>query len=172
MELNSLRNINVRQERTMIKHIEKELRNVLTVQQGSTARVKGMTIQQMTVQLVFIVSIELTTALLMMVSQALFAPKVIIVHEEQMLPSRVKKVPMDQLNSLALKQNVRDVNQENFVQKTGLMKPLETAQQVSSVDVMLQSMNQLTVSLVTFAGLDITVPAAQPFQSLVPQEHL
>lgn len=59
----------------MIKHIEKELRNVLTVQQGSTARVKGMTIQQMTVQLVFIVSIELTTALLMMVSQALFAPK-------------------------------------------------------------------------------------------------
>lgn len=172
MELNSLRNINVRQERTMIKHIEKELRNVLTVQQGSTARVKGMTIQQMTVQLVFIVSIELTTALLMMVSQALFAPKVFIVHEEQMLPSRVKKVPMGQLNSLALKQNVRDVNQENFVQKTGLMKPLETAQQVSSVDVMLQSMNQLTVSLVTFAGLDITVPAAQPFQSLVPQEHL
>lgn len=66
-----------------------------------------------------------------------------------MLPSRVKKVPMDQLNSLALKQNVRDVNQENFVQKTGLMKPLETAQQVSSVDVMLQSMNQLTVSLVS-----------------------
>ena len=59
----------------MIKHIEKELRNVLTVQQGSTARVKGMTIQQMTVQLVFIVSIELTTALLMMVSQSLFAPK-------------------------------------------------------------------------------------------------
>lgn len=59
----------------MIKHIEKELRNVLTVQQGSTARVKGMTIQQMTVQLVFIVSIELTTALLMMVSRALFAPK-------------------------------------------------------------------------------------------------
>lgn len=172
MELNSLRNINVRQERTMIKHIEKELRNVLTVQQGSTARVKGMTIQQMTVQLVFIVSSELTTALLMMVSQALFAPKVITVHEEQMLPSRVKKVPMGQLNSLALKQNVRDVNQENFVQKTGLMKPLETAQQVSSVDVMLQSMNQLTVSLVTFAGLDITVPAAQPFQSLVPQEHL
>lgn len=54
----------------MIKHIEKELRNVLTVQQGSTVRVKGMTIQQMTVQLVFIVSIELTTALLMMVSQA------------------------------------------------------------------------------------------------------
>ena len=66
-----------------------------------------------------------------------------------MLPSRVKKVPMGQLNSLALKQNVRDVNQENFVQKTGLMKHLETAQQVSSVDVMLQSMNQLTVSLVS-----------------------
>ena len=66
-----------------------------------------------------------------------------------MLPSRVKKVPMGQLNSLALKQNVRDVNQENFVQTTGLMKPLETAQQVSSVDVMLQSMNQLTVSLVS-----------------------
>lgn len=66
-----------------------------------------------------------------------------------MLPSRVKKVPMGQLNSLALKQNVRDVNQENFVQKTGLMKRLETAQQVSSVDVMLQSMNQLTVSLVS-----------------------
>lgn len=56
---------------------------------------------------------------------------------------------MGQLNSLALKQNVRDVNQENFVQKTGLMKPLETVQQVSSVDVMLQSMNQLTVSLVS-----------------------
>lgn len=66
-----------------------------------------------------------------------------------MLPSRVKKVPMGQLNSLALKQNVRDVNQENFVQKTGLMKHLETAQQVSSVGVMLQSMNQLTVSLVS-----------------------
>ena len=56
---------------------------------------------------------------------------------------------MGQLNSLALKQNVRDVNQENFVQKTGLMKHPETAQQVSSVDVMLQSMNQLTVSLVS-----------------------
>lgn len=56
---------------------------------------------------------------------------------------------MGQLNSLALKQNVRDVNQENFVQKTGLMKHLETAQQVSSVGVMLQSMNQLTVSLVS-----------------------
>ena len=78
-----------------------------------------------------------------------FLSTVITVHEEQMLPSRVKKVPMGQLNSLALKQNVRDVNQENFVQKTGLMKPLETAQQVSSVDVMLQSMNQLTVSLVS-----------------------
>ena len=68
-----------------------------------------------------------------------------------MLPSRVKKVPMGQLNSLALKQNVRDVNQENFVQKTGLMKHLETAQQVSSVGVMLQSVNQLTVSLVSIA---------------------
>ena len=66
-----------------------------------------------------------------------------------MLPSRVKKVPMGQLNSLALKQNVRDVNQENSVPKTGLMKHLETAQQVSFVDVMLQSMNQLTVSLVS-----------------------
>lgn len=131
-----------------------------------------MFIQQMPVQLVFTVSVGLITSLLMMVSQGLFAPEVITVLVEQTSPSRVIKVPMDQLNSLAPKQNVRVVNQENFAQKTVSTKHLETAQQASFVDVMPQSVNQLTVSLVTFAGLDITAPAVQPFQSLVHREHL
>lgn len=78
-----------------------------------------------------------------------FLPSVITVHKAQTLLSHVKKVPMVLLNSLALRQNAKDVNQGNTVRRMDSTKHLATAQQASFVDTMLPSMNPLTVSLVS-----------------------
>jgi len=78
---------------------------------------------------------------------------------------------MGPLNSLALRQNARVVNQGNTVLRTDSIRHLATVQQASFADSMPLLMNLQMVLLVTFVGLGIIAPLAQPYQSLVRQEH-
>jgi len=56
------------QERSMTRHREEALMNVLIVLLASSVKVKGMTTGQMTAPLAFTALVELITCLLMMVS--------------------------------------------------------------------------------------------------------